>query len=725
MEGETMRKLNSCAVSALAILIAVPVASPVFAQDTAEDESPGGIADIIVTAEKRSTNVQDVPISITAIGADELNRANVIGTRGLSGLAPNVNIGQDARGLIVSIRGVSSANVTFSRDPSVAFHVDGVYMPRPTGASGTFFDLDRVEILRGPQGTLYGRNSTGGTVNVITAKPDFDGVSGYANASYGNYEAINVQGAINLPIVADKVALRVAATHSKHSGYAKSLVAGKPSLDDQDDQAVRANLLIQPSDSFRIVIGGDYQWQGGAGQLINLLTDPPRAINFNADGKQRNRLYGAHADLTYSFPGFDVTSLTSVRRDSQNWLFDGDNTAIGTTTVRIANVGKQFTQEVRAVSTGDGPFKWIIGGFYLREINADKGIGYSNVALDAGNSQTRTGRKTTSKSAFGQFDYTIADVLTLTAGVRYTKDFKIAPNGVNCTIAAGVCVTPNTYVAPSPFKGNKTTWRLGAKWDVSPSSNIYASVARGYKAGGFNSPPFTTYEPEVITAYEVGTKNRFLDNTLQFNASAFFYDYTDFQVNSAVTINNALRTLISNAGSATVKGVEIEAVMQPVPELRIDASVGYLYTNFDSLVEAYDAVTRTRVDLTGNELPRAPNWTWRVNARYDIRMGGGTLTPSIALQSQSDQFFSEFNSKVFTVGATTVTRYVPLKQDGFAMIGASLRYSAPDDRWFIEAFGQNLGNRTVLVSGGLNQGNIPTGSYAPPRTYGIKAGAKF
>jgi iron complex outermembrane recepter protein len=156
--------------------------APALAQE-AEEVLDTGIADIIVTAEKRSTNIQDVPLSITAIGADELQNANVIGTRGLSGLAPNVNIGQDARGLIVSIRGVSSANVTFSRDPSVAFHVDGVYAPRPTGASGTFFDLDRVEILRGPQGTLYGRNSTGGTVNVITAKPNFDGVSGYANAS--------------------------------------------------------------------------------------------------------------------------------------------------------------------------------------------------------------------------------------------------------------------------------------------------------------------------------------------------------------------------------------------------------------------------------------------------------------------------------------------------------------------------------------------------------------
>jgi iron complex outermembrane recepter protein len=483
--------------------------------------------------------------------------------------------------------------------------------------------------------------------------------------------------------------------------------------------------LIQPTENFKIMLGGDYQWQGGAGQLINLLTDPPRAIRFNSDGIQRNRLYGAHAELTYSFGGFDIVSLTSARRDNQNWLFDGDNNATATTTIRIANTGKQFTQEVRAVSTGDGPFKWIVGGFYLKEINADQGIGYTNFALDAGNSQTRTGRKTTSKSVFGQADYTVMDVLTLTAGIRYTKDFKIAPNGVNCTIAAGVCVTPNTYVAPSPFKGNKTTWRLGAKWDVSDQSNIYASVAQGYKAGGFNSPPFTTYEPESILAYEIGTKNRFLDNTLQFNASAFYYDYTNFQVNSAVVINNALRTLISNAGSATVKGVEIEAVIQPVKNFRVDASAGYLKTNFDSLKEAYDAVTRTRIDLTGNDLPRAPEWTWRVSARYDIPVGSGTVTPSATIQTQSDQFFSEFNNKVFTVGATTVTRYVPLKQDGYAMLSASLRYAAANDRWYVEAFGQNLGNKTVLVSGGLNQGNIPTGSYAPPRVYGVKVGGKF
>jgi iron complex outermembrane receptor protein len=716
-----MKRISTSATALAAVMLA---AAPAHAQNAASD-SQEGIADIVVTAEKRSTNVQDVPIAITALGADELARANVIGTRGLSGLAPNVNIGQDARGVIVSIRGVSSANVTFSRDPSVAFHVDGVYMSRPTGATGTFYDLDRVEILRGPQGTLYGRNSTGGTVNVITAKPTYE-FGGNVSASYGNYDAVQLQGMLNVPIVDDKVAFRIAGIHSKHDGYTRNRFPGGVSLDDQDDQAIRATLLLEPTDNLKIVLGGDYLWQGGGGQAIVQFPDAtPRSVALNAPGGQRNRLYGARAEVTLSLPTFDIVSLTAMRRDNQHWIYDGDGNATTTTSVLIANKGEQFSQEVRFVSTDDGPFKWIAGGFFLREENADQGTALYDTALTTGNAQIRWGRVSKSKSLFGQFDYTLFDRLTLTAGARYTWDDKKAPNGINALFDATGYTTPNTYVAPVPFHGEQYTWRLGAKYDLNTRNNIYANVARGYKAGGFNSPPFTTYDPELITSYEIGTKNRFAGNTIQLNASAFYYDYTDFQINSAVTINNALRTLISNAGAATVKGIEIESVFQPIPALRIDGSIGYLSTKFDSLKEAYDAVSRTRVDLTGNRLPRAPEWTWRVGMRYDAAIGSGTLSPNISLQGQSGQFFSEFNDRVITVGATTITNYVRMREKGWVMANASLRYEARDARWFIEAFGQNLFDKTVIVTASLNLSNQPSGSYAPPRTYGVRVGTKF
>jgi iron complex outermembrane recepter protein len=211
------------------------------------------------------------------------------------------------------------------------------------------------------------------------------------------------------------------------------------------------------------------------------------------------------------------------------------------------------------------------------------------------------------------------------------------------------------------------------------------------------------------------------------NASAFYYDYKGYQVNSAINLGTppVLRSVFTNAGAATVKGFEVEAVLMPSPRFRVDGSFGNLSTRFDDLSQAFDAVTGTRVDMTGNSLPRAPQFTWRASVRYDAPLGSGTLTPSFSIQSQSDQFFSEFNGRVFTVGVTTVTRYVPLKQDGWAMINASLRYEANEGRWFIEGFGQNLGNQTVLVTGALNANRQPSGSYAPPRTYGVRIGGKF
>jgi iron complex outermembrane recepter protein len=734
-----MRKLNSCAVSALAILLAVPVASPAFAQETAEDEATGGIADIIVTAEKRTTNVQDVPISITAIAGEELSRQGVSGTRGLASLAPNVNIGQDARGIVISIRGISSQGVTFSRDPSIAFHVDGVYSPRPTGASGTLFDLDRVEILRGPQGTLYGRNATGGAVNVITAKPDFNGVSGYANFAYGNYNAISGTAAVNLPLIDDKMAFRIAATFAKHDPYAPNLAsafaANSPGLDDQDDQAVRAHLLFKPSDNLKILLSGDYQWQGGHGQLVGLLTNPARSVLHNTEGFQRNRLYGAAAEVTLSLGAVDIVSLTSVRRDNQLWIFDSDETATATASTLLRNTGKQFSQELRVVSTGDGPFKWIIGANYFKEINADQGTGFNDLARQTGTAQQRTGRRTVAKSVFGQIDYTIADVVTITGGLRYTEDEKSAPFGTNqafiATTDGGLTITTftgvNGYVAPLPYASNKLTWRAGIKWDVSQGSNVYASVVTGYKAGGVNTIPIPNYGPETLTAYEVGTKNRFANNTIQINASAFYYDYKGYQINAGINLGTppVLRSVFTNAGAATVKGIEIEAVVMPSPRFRVDASFGFLDTKFDDLSQAFDAVSRTRVDMTGNVLPRAPKTTWRLSARYDAPLGSGTLTPSASINSQSSQFFSEFNDRVFTVGTTTVTRYLPLRQDGWAMVNASLRYEAAEGKWYVEAYGQNLGNKTVLVTAALNQNTQPGGSYAPPRTFGIKLGGKF
>jgi iron complex outermembrane receptor protein len=721
------------------MLMAVSFSGPAFAQETAEDEPTSGIAEIIVTAEKRSTNVQDVPISITAIAGDELVRQGVNGTRGLSGLAPNVNIGQDARGIVISVRGISSQGVTFSRDPSIAFHVDGVYSPRPTGASGTLFDLDRVEILRGPQGTLYGRNATGGAVNVVTAKPDFKGVKGYANFSYGNYNASSGTAAVNLPLIGDKLAFRIAGTFAKHDPYARNLAsafaATSPGLDDQNDQAVRAHLLFKPSDNLKILLSGDYQWQGGHGQLISSLTNPSRSVLHNTAGFQRNRLYGTSAEVTLSQGAVDIVSLTSVRRDNQLWIYDADETATATISALLRNTGKQFSQEVRLVSTGDSPFRWIVGANYFKEINADQGTGFNDLARQTGTAQQRTGRQSVAKSAFGQIDYNISDVVTISGGLRYTEDEKASPNGINQAFTAttdqGLTITNftgiNGYVAPIPYASNKLTWRAGIKWDVSQDSNVYASVVTGYKAGGVNTPPVPNYGPESLTAYEIGTKNRFVNNTVQINASAFYYDYKGYQINSAINIGTppVLRSVFTNAGAATVQGFEIEAVLLPSPRFRVDASFGYLNTKFDDLTKAFDAVTRTRVDMTGNVLPRAPELTWRATVRYDAPLGSGTLTPSVSINSQSDQFFSEFNDRVFTVGATKVTRYVPLKQDGWEMINASLRYEAAEGKWFIEAYGQNLSNQTVLVTAALNPSSQPSGSYAPPRTYGVRIGGKF
>ena len=687
------------------------------------------VEEVVVTAQKREGTVQATPLAVSAISGDVLQQQNVVDAGDLTGKVPNLNIGQAGNEVIISIRGVSSAGVVPQRDPSVAFHLDGVYLPRPSGANSVFYDLERVEVLRGPQGTLWGRNATAGSLNIITRKPVMNQAEAAGELLLGDYSRITAQGMYNFPIIDDTLAARAAFIVNRRDGYQENVAPGQPDLADAKEVAGRIHMLFTPGERLRLLLSADYYHAGGAGtgnvligngpvSYIDSGRSAPYTAATNTAGRIDNTIWGVTAEATYSLDALDIVSLTAYRVDDQNVTADTDATATGTVTTYYFNYNKTFSQELRLASSGEGPLKYILGAFYIKETNDDNLYQYTNLVRTAGVVLQRPDRFAESWAVFGQADYDLTDSLTVFAGIRYSEDRKGNPVGLTRPIGTNI----NTF-RPDAGSWAKTTWRVGADWEITPDNMVYGSVGTGYKAGGFTSN--RNFGPETLTAYEVGSKNYFLDRRVLANLSAFYYDYKDLQVVSlAPDESGVIRALTTNAGVSTVWGLEFEGRALITEALSVDASVGYLDATFDRYVGAIDPLYGTVQDLSGNRLPRAPRWNGNIGVAYSIPLSSGHLTARISTRYQSEVFFTEFNDRRITVGGVTINPYRLASQDGYTSTDISLRYD-DDGGWYLEAFADNLEDEAALVSVSSDSARNFFGSYGAPRTFGVKAGFKF
>lgn len=694
----------------------------------AQAQSDVQVEEVVVTAQKREGTVQDTPLAVSAISGDVLQQQNVVDAGDLTGKVPNLNIGQAGNEVIISIRGVSSAGVVPQRDPSVAFHLDGVYLPRPSGANSVFYDIERVEVLRGPQGTLWGRNATAGSLNIITRKP-VDRFEAAGELLVGDYSRVTAQGMYNFPIAEGLMAARAAFIVNRRDGYQENTTPGMPDLGDAKEVAGRVHLLITPGERLRLLLSADYYHAGGAGTGSVLIGNGPvsyiasgRSSPYRAEtntpGHVNNKIWGFTAETTYSFDALDLVSVTSYRGDDQEVTSDSDGTATGTQTTYYFNNNRTFSQELRAASSGDGPLKYILGAYYIKETNDDNLYQYTNVARTTGVMLVRPDRFAESWAAFGQVDFDLTDSLTIFAGLRYSEDRKGNPVGITRPIGTSV----NTF-RPDAGSWAKTTWRLGADWEITPDNMIYGSVSTGYKAGGFSSN--RNFGPETLTAYEIGSKNYFFNRRLLANLSAFSYDYKDLQVVSlAPDEAGVVRALTTNAGVSTVWGVEFEGRARITEALSFDASFGYLDAKFDKYVGAIDPLYGTAHDLSGNTLPRAPKWNGNLGVSYSMQLASGSLTARASVRYQSKVYFTEFNDRRVTVGGVALNPYAQASQDAYTSTDLSLRYQA-DDGWYVEAFADNLEDEAVLLTVSTDSARNFFGSYGPPRTVGIKAGFKL
>lgn len=701
-----------------AMVMAVVMPGAAMAQEAAAVDE-GGIGEIVVTAEKRETTVQKTPIAVSVLDADAIRRNGVNSLVDLSSLTPSLNFAQNSVNTIITIRGVSSRDTTEIGDPAVSIATDGFYYQRPFGFNDTLYDLERVEVLRGPQGTLYGRNATGGAINFITAKPGKE-FGGFATVGVGDYNLITAEAAVNVPL-ADNLQTRASVYMQKRDGYRKNNYAGKDG-DDADAVSARFQVKFDPTERLSFLFSAQTTSIGGVGPTfygvlfngpVNNNVRPAIDRDGSVLGSPRQSIDGTNKSIqltaTYDFGIATLTYLGGFRNQKYRQVRDLDGVVKSDAYFLPSEDARDWQHEARLTSNGDGPFKWQAGVFYFHEKN-NTNTDFSSFTnpINPGQPVARFAFRypsviARSKAVFGQASYEVVPGLSLEAGIRYSKDYKARRGYSNTTGTAytGIGNVPTDVNASS----SKTTTHFAVNWQFTPRNLLYVKRDTGYKAGGFSDVQNignVPYGPENITSYEIGSKNRFLDNRLQLNVSAYRYNYKDQQISQ---FNNGF-TAIFNAGKSRIKGVEVEAVAQPVPALRFDGSIAYLDAKFiDFLV--------SNVQYAGNKPPSSPKWQLGAGLQYELALGDGTLTPRVQTHYESESYLA-------------FTNFERERNRKFSRTDLMLTYNAPDNRWSLQGYVRNLENKIVITAASAS-GLFGAYTYqlAPPRTYGARLTYNF
>ncbi|OAN56531.1 TonB-dependent receptor [Sphingobium sp. TCM1] len=699
--------------------LAAALASPACAQGASAEQ--GGLGEIVVTAQKRSESSQKTAAALEVYTPDQLRKSGVTDVSGLTTVSPSLNIGASSGAAFLSVRGVASRDFTEIGDSAIAVSIDDQYLQRPTGINASFYDLERIEVLRGPQGTLYGRNATGGAVNIISKKP-VDHEEGYVAIDAGNYDTINVDGAVNMPVT-DGVAMRASFVSRYNEGYRDNGPAGRG--DSTNVKGGRLSFLLKPTDRMKVLLSADYMDIGGTGAVYDgvklttvngVVTTRPKtdaydATHFDLNTRgimdtQNLRLLGRidydldFATLTY-IGGF-------VRQDLYNkWDNDGqvDKAFIYTRD----ELSKDISHELRIASNNSRGLIWQAGLYYFKEdLKLANFFDLAPLGTPINVREYHYDVDTKSYAAFGQLSYDLTDALRVSAGIRYTKDKKsrVGDSYVgSLTQDVTDGVAERTYATDDTHESwKKVTWHGGLEYRLSNANMLYAKIDSGYKSGGFNNFGLGSYDPETLIAYEVGSKNRFFNDALQFNLSGFLYDYKDQQVSQLIGAN----TVVVNAGKSRIWGIEPEFVVAPTRDDRIDLSVTYLNAEFTDLCTAVSAAGVCTTSYSGNTLVQSPKWSINAGYQHIFHVLGGELTARAQTQYRSMQWMTFLNR------ATE-------RQDAYTRTDLSLEYRPDGTDLSVQVYVRNLENSVVLTEASQSglYGAIRS-QYAPPRTYGAR-----
>lgn len=704
----------------------------------AHNTDPSGLADIVVTAERRSASLQATPISISAVTGDAMQERQIVNLEGLSTQVPNVEFGRNAGDAKVYIRGVGYDSIAPGGETRVAIYSDSIYQSRTQAGFAGFYDVERVEILRGPQGTLYGRNATAGAVNILTREPSST-LDGYASLRAGNYGLIGTEGAVGGALT-ETLSGRIAFQTSDRNGYGRHIITGED-VNNERTRSARLKLRFAPSSAFsyRIVAdytkerdnSGGYRYLGqGRPDVVPLgirLGGPPPANPQDAAG------FGPRLFLeTYGFsgegkiaigPSTDLVSLTGYRHLLAQNQSSTDASPAMVSQQYLTDRSNSFSQELRLSHQLGSLADILIGGYYFHEKSfAGNRIPFSGAAVGLPNpdyiqgfeSQGRV--KTKAFAIFGQARINLLSDLTLTLGGRYSNEKKTIDEGLQLDfVTAYRPENPFTPIATQRASTTESRFDPRVTVDFKPSNTVflYATYSRGFKSGGFNiggiQPAFL---PEVLEDYEIGTKLDLLDRRLRINLAAFHYDYSNLQVN----IVEGVTLVTRNAASAKVDGIELEATALPTDALRISINASYLNARYTRFLDTNPAFPELgQQDLSGNRLNYSPRWKVNGEVGYAFDSSFGTITPRVNVTWVDRLYFSQFNQ------STT-------SQPSRTNIDAYINFESADGLWSASAFAKNLTDRTYIVSASISNvlfGFPVLGQYGAPRTYGLSVTRRF
>ncbi|WP_129791250.1 TonB-dependent receptor [Sphingosinicella sp. CPCC 101087] len=724
-------------LSASAAAIACAGLSPAFAQEAEQQAAEEqGLAEIVVTAQRRTERLQDVPVSATALDAAALEQNAVATLSDLQTATPSLSITDNGITQNVNIRGIGLASDSPNVTAGVATYVDGLFQP-PIVQANSFYDLASVEVLRGPQGTLVGSNSTGGAIFINSRNPDLGELGGYGEVAYGNYDMVAAEGAVNLPI-AETVALRVAGFYRRRDSFYEDVGPFDNDAGELDEKGARATLLWEPG-SFRAIAKvhiNDRQTGGYAYRPIPGTTFAPfrvgdiRTLSFDEPTANRDRAFMTSLELRQELSsGIVLRSLTGYQYKRINNLYDVDASqaplAAGGDVSQDYFAGeRQYSQEINIISPTDGRFDWILGAYFQRNdikvrIYELQGAFPTDITPD--NQRTTTG-------IFAQGNYQLTPQLEAQLGARYSA-YEATGTG-SVTIGRGIPGFPPSGLVVADLTGShedaRVTGKAALNWKPDEDNLLYALVARGYKPGGFNSAT-SEFDPEIVWSYEVGWKSSFLGRRLRTQISGFYNRYSNFQFNVVEPTTGF--SGVENISTVTIKGIEAQ-VQGRFGGFGFDASIAYLDSELGSITFVntrnlppgtlgpqcppgtpssppvcfdYNPFLQT---IDGQPNLYAPEWTYNVGVDYEFDLGSATLTPRLNFSYVGPQFTY--------LGFSPVTDRI----EGRHLLSALLTYRR--DRWRVELFGTNLTNERY-VSGQFGSNEF----YGAPREYGVRLGLTF
>jgi iron complex outermembrane recepter protein len=745
-----VRRIQQVDVAACAgfvfLSVAVQAQSVNGAPSEAGAANSSGLEEIVVTSSKYGEErVQKTPLAISVVGGDLLEKQGIDGARGLVNYVPNATFSQNTGSAIIYIRGIGSNNVSAGSDPDVTTQVDGVYIARPIGELADFLDVQRIEILRGPQGTLYGRNAVGGTLNVISRAPS-DDFTGQVRLTYGNFNQYQADSYLSGPIVRDSLLGSLAVTYRGHDGFFDNIVPDKAAVGDANRGGAKGQLrwAVNPNidattrvDYFQVINERLESYSNllapvsFPAPLANSLVGSFDKVALDANQTLNQWIGGVSQDVNWRV-GNNLTfkSITGWRSTTSSVVNDSDATEIFGTLLHIKEADQQFSQEFD-LSYAAEQLKTVMGAYYFSDLDDQRNVVDSppSVATPASRAVEIAASpdiNTHSEAIFAQGTYEIVPSLSVTAGTRYTTEKKTMDQVFRRTslnpATPGLALPGSPSIFSLDRRDGAVTPKFGLDYQASPQVLIYASATRGFKSGGFNfsagSPVGAAFEPEKIWSYETGLKLDLLDRRLRFNVSAFYYDYSDLQVQLQLSPGNLS---ISNAAAAKVKGVELEPTFLVAPDLRISGNLSYLDATYSAYSHApvptgFGAYTPNQscvasvctTNATGHYLTGAPKESGVVAVDYTPEIGEHQLSVHVDYSWRSRMYFDPSNIAISS-------------QKAYGLLNAYLGFGRASLKGFrYEVFGKNLANQGYYQTIAGN-GPSPLGLVGDPRTYGVRA----